>query len=165
MRFLIACMSLALCTLAQAKFLTPEETLQDKAEIKVLAFLSDQCPCSRSHKEHLNNLSKTYSYPVYGVISEPISDSKRLAYFRSGFNFPIVRDPKQLLVKKYKALKTPHSVILKNNAPIYEGGVTNKRNFKKATSKFLEENLKLLSQNKKLKHRYGKALGCYIKRF
>lgn len=167
---------LILVNLSQANFITKDAFYSDNSNIKILAFLSDLCPCSRSHVEHLNQLQKNYpKFKFYGVISEPPQNPERQlsinSYFtEKNFSFPIINDPDQTLVKKYNALKTPHITILKKNqqSPIYsilyEGGVSNKREFNKSDIRFLEENLKKLQTSNNVQFTNGSSLGCYIRR-
>ena len=137
----------------------------------VLVFLSHQCPCSQSHRLHLNDIAKNFpQIPIYGVISEPIRDEDAvLTYFNDkDFYFPLIRDDQQILVNKYAALKTPHASLIKklddSEQILYEGGVTDKAQFSPQATQYLAENLKQLSQGQPLAHRFGRSLGCYIKR-
>lgn len=142
---------------------------------KVLLFLSRSCPCSASHTKYLNDLVDKYkTVKFYGVITDIFDESSQVEiqkyYSQENFKFPLIRDDKQLLVKEYHALKTPHAVILRKNsdnsfAVVYEGGVTDSRDFAKAKKKFLGENLEALSHGKPVKYAVGKSLGCYIRRF
>lgn len=146
----------------------------DTAAIKVLVFLSKDCPCSRSHVQHLNELSDSFKTAhFYGVISDPIESSTKASigsYFNSQtFRFSVISDPEQKLIKAYQALKTPHVTVLKRQpnglyTQIYEGGVTDHRDFPQAKKFFLKENLTALSQQKPLPYTAGKSLGCYIRR-
>ncbi len=149
---------------------------KDTSDYKALVFLSDECPCSRSHIDHLNSLSQS-GLKVFGVISEPLNDSmseerkKQLTeYFKPDkFSFPLIDDPQQLLVKKYKALKTPHVTLFKKTNTgyeiIYEGGVTNQKDFHKSSQKYLAENWQAITAGRPLKYARGHSLGCYIRRF
>lgn len=143
----------------------------DESEVKALVFLSEKCPCSKSHIKHLNDLVlKHPRVSFYGVISEPFRNDMERAkindYFtKDRFKLQIISDPSQVLVKKYKALKTPHVTLFSNQKTIYEGGVTNKKSFKDSGKKYLAENLSLLERGQKLKYKKGMSLGCYIRRF
>lgn len=158
-----------------AEYVGPEVFEKDSSPWKALVFLSEACPCSRSHIIHLNDLQKKYpGLKVYGVISEPAQDEdgrhKIDDYFHADiFQFPIINEPSQSLVKRYKALKTPHVSLLQKNASggyevIYEGGVTNQKDFAKSTVKYLAENMAEISQGKPVKYKNGQSLGCYIRR-
>lgn len=167
-----------------AKTVTVQEFEDSQTPLKILVFISDICPCSQNHREHLNNLAKRFPLPqfqFFAVISEPVTKERvesAAAYFSdTHFQFPIIADPQQVLVKKYHALKTPHVTILKRTLlekkadnplgdfkVIYEGGVSNDRDFSDATVHYLEDNLIALKEHTPLKHKNGMSLGCYIRR-
>jgi hypothetical protein len=123
---------------------------------------------------HLNNLKKRFPWlSLYGVITdqktEQSQDDLREYYSKSFFDFPIIKDPKGELVKTHAALKTPHATLLKlkqdgSYEVIYQGGVTNQRQFSADTRHYLEENLQAISNKKPLVYSEGKSLGCYIRR-
>lgn len=163
-----------LLPLASADMINAQSFEQNSSPLKALVFLSDLCPCSKSHVAHLNQLQEKYtSLKIFGVISDPpqTPERKKISdeYFKNGnFKFPIIADDNQELVKKYNALKTPHVTLFKkekdNYKVIYEGGLTNKRNFEESTVRYLEENLIELAQGKPVKHVNGICLGCYIRK-
>lgn len=147
----------------------------NQSKYKVLLFLSKGCPCSHSHVKHLNEIAERYKEDValFGVITD-IFDKKSKEqienYFaKTNFKFSIIKDEEQFLVKNYKALKTPHTVVLSKKADgayeiVYQGGVTNSKSFTKSNKKFLSENLEALTHGQPLKYAVGKSLGCYIRR-
>lgn len=164
MRFLLLLLFFIAPTSVWANFESPESFLQDPQSIKALIFLSKDCPCSRSHVEHLEKLSAKHpSVHFYGVISQAQPPKEGLEYFKN-LKIPVIKDPKQVLVKRFKALKTPHVTLFKNKTIVYEGGVSNSRNFKRASKHFLKESIEALVQGAKAPYRYGESLGCYIKR-
>jgi peroxiredoxin len=153
---------------------TSEDFFKNSSDVKVLVFLSKDCPCSKSHVEHLNQLHQDFSsMAIFGVIADPVDkdEAQETAdYFSSkNFKFPLLNDPEQKLIKQFKALKTPHVVVLKkqpsnNYTVIYEGGVSDQRKAENASVFFLRENLQALQNNKHLPFAQGKSLGCYIRR-
>jgi hypothetical protein len=148
---------------------------KNNSQYKVLVFFSKYCPCSRSHVDHLNSLNTKYkNLSFFGVITDVFDESSKKEiedYYNSkNFNFPIIEDGQQLLVKQYSALKTPHTVLLKRQANhkykvLYQGGVSDNRDFSNSNKKFLSENIAALMQGKPLIYQEGKSLGCYIRRF
>lgn len=141
----------------------------DKRDHKILVFLSQKCPCSQSHVNHLNGLAKKHKdIAFFGVITEPINKDNQEAineYFTSQrFQFPLIEDSTQTLVKKYGALKTPHVTLLKGEKVLYQGGVSNHRFFNQASKKFLETNISDLKNKKPLSYSRGPSMGCYIRR-
>lgn len=147
---------------------------KNQSEIKVLVFLSSSCPCSKSHVEHLNQLQSTYkTVSLFGVVTDIFDEDNTKSineYYKSqNFKFSMIKDDKQVLIKKYKALKTPHTSVLQKQSSgdfklVYQGGVSNHRIFEKSDVYFLSDNLEQLSQGKPPKHAFGKSLGCYIRR-
>lgn len=174
MRLLAALLLTYLAHSTAFAFENLERFRSDEKATKILVFLSKDCPCSRSHVEHLNELSQQFSdVAFYGVISDEFTkESTPLieSYFASSnFKFTIIKDPEQKLVKEFGALKTPHVTILKKQpngkyTRIYEGGVSDHRDFSHAKATFLKENLMAVANNKPLPHSNGKSLGCYIRR-
>ena len=172
---LIFLLALVVVSLKAVGFENAEFFHKDLADYKVLLFLSRICPCSSSHTNYLNGLADKYkSVKFFGVITDIFDESSKLEiqkyYSQENFKFPIIRDDKQSLIKEYHALKTPHTVILKKNndksfAVVYEGGVTDSRDFAEAKKYFLGENLEALSNGRPVKYAVGKSLGCYIRRF
>lgn len=168
-------LSLIIPIFSWANFLSIKDFENENSANKALIFLSETCPCSNSHIEHLNSLAKSYPQIKYfAVISEkarPENEKELAEYFsQKNFKFPVIQDNEQVLVKKYDALKTPHATLLSKNGSdgsykvVYQGGVTNAANFNAATIKYLEENLKLISENKPVKYDKGISQGCYILR-
>lgn len=174
MRTIILFGLLCLSSFSFANYSSKQDFLNSKAELKALVFLSHKCPCSRSHVFHLNHIAKDYKdLALYGVMSENYEGSEKLErdqYFnKQGFTFPIIDDPKQELVNEYKALKTPHVTLMRKQTDgtyqiIYQGGLTDQKDFARSKKRYLAENLKALSKNQPLIYENGFSLGCYIKR-
>ena len=174
MRAFVLIITLLMSSFSQADYLAPNAFNEESSPYKALIFLSHKCPCSRSHIEHINSiLTKNKDLKIFGVISEPSKgDDKVLSdqyYTQSNFNFPIIEDPQQSLVKEYGALKTPHVTLLKKTMEgkfkvIYQGGLTNQKVFNDSGKFYLAENMENLSHGKPLKYERGFSLGCYIKR-
>ncbi len=153
----------------------PESFARETSPLKAIVFLSASCPCSQSHVEHLNSLVKTYpSLKIFGVITDDLRSSSKQKiqeyYSPERFQFPVIEDLDQTLVKKHRALKTPHVVLFKKQSAgdyhvIYEGGVSDRRQFAKSKKKFLQENLVALKTDQPLPYSKGQSLGCYIRRF
>ncbi len=172
--FLISNTAFAIDT--QASYLLPQAFETETSNYKLLVFLSEKCPCSRSHIVHVKDLMNEYpELKVFGVISEPARNTQEQKlkddYFKKKkFGFPIIDDPKQTLVKKYQALKTPHVTLLslqkdQSYKVVYEGGLTDSKEYSKGSKKFLEESLKALKANQEIKIKNGFCLGCHIRRF
>lgn len=161
---------------ASRSYFSPENFEQESSKYKLAVFLSEKCPCSRSHIRHVKDLMLQYpDLKVYGVISEPAQTAKEQKlkddyFLKKDFGFPIINDPGQILVKKYQALKTPHVTLLAKKTEgsfqiVYEGGLTDSKQFTASSKKYLEEGLKNLAKGEDVKVKNGFCLGCHIKRF
>ncbi len=161
---------------AQADYSKVGDFANETSKYKALVFLSESCPCSKSHIEHVQNLIKQYpNLKVFGVVSEPPRNAKqKLAkdryFLKTKFGFSIIQDPDQSLVKRYKALKTPHVVLIRQNhllkeEILYEGGLTDSKSFDANSKKYLEQAMADLSSGQQIKIKKGFCLGCYIRRF
>lgn len=174
MQKLTIVLSILLLTTTAFGFETPASFENNTQAIKGMVFLSKNCPCSNSHVDHINEMAKKYKdIALYGVITDAFDDSseKEIQEYFTGarFGFPIIKDPEQVLVKKYGALKTPHAILLAQNKEkgydvIYNGGVTDGHKFLEASQYFLKENLAALNAKKPIPYAQGRCLGCYIKR-
>ncbi len=140
---------------------------------KVLVFLSHKCTCSNAHISHLVELSHTYpEFKFFGVVSDKISEKERSftieAYESYNLPFPIIEDQEGKLLNQYKALKTPHVTIVlrsdKGEQVAYQGGITDSVLFSDSKIQFLSENLKSLRLEGRIKYKFGRSLGCYIRR-
>jgi hypothetical protein len=175
MKLVIALAIMFTALFSHADYVDKSAFEKDTSRWKALVFLSEACPCSRSHITHLNELQEKYpELKIFGVISEPPKNAEEKQdvdkYFKgTTFKFPIIADEKQVLVGQYGALKTPHLTLFEKNAKgayevVYQGGVTNQRDFEKSSVKYFAENMEQLTQGKVVKYKNGQSLGCYIRR-
>ena len=132
---------------------------------KSLIFISAVCPCSNAHIEHIKEITEAHpGIKNFYVATESKITPEHLSYYKKIGVDPII-DEKQTLVKKYKALKTPHSVILNDKgAVVYEGGVTNKKDPDSANILYFKEASASVSNNETPQITKERSLGCYIKR-
>lgn len=144
------------------------EALPWESEHKVFVFLSDDCPCSRSHVDHLKKLKVQYPDVAFiGVHSDSLKErpESRAYYLEEDFNFPVLRDDAQILLQRFKALKTPHAFLLdKDNQVLFHGGVTDASEFEGAGRFFLQEALAQVTRGEKVQRNYARPLGCPIYR-
>jgi peroxiredoxin len=161
-------MFLSIFTLANLAFATSPfltwEDFEKAPEPKALVFISSDCPCSKAHIEHIKSVAdENSSLNVFGVATEPMTKEKSIEYYKS-ISFPVIQDDQQVLVKKYKALKTPHLTLVDKKQIIYQGGVTNSINPKYASKHYFKDVAQALTAKKPLPFNKGRSLGCYIKR-
>ena len=149
--------------LATSPFLS-WESFEKSPSPKALIFISKNCPCSKAHVEHIKKISK--NNPIlntFVVASEPINNQKAEEYYKN-IEISVIKDNEQRLIKKYKALKTPHLTLIDKGSVVYQGGVTNNINPKYASKLYFKEVANALTENKPLPFQKGRSLGCYIKR-
>lgn len=138
------------------------------SKVGVFYFLSSTCPCSKGYFKYLNDLQK--KFPQFSFMgfhsSKSISIEVAQKYFdKHEIEFPILFDKDLKYADMFKASKTPHVFVLNENGEVlYHGGVANSRMIKNAKTFYLEEVLTDLNENKKPRHSYARALGCYIAR-
>lgn len=150
-------------TNASTPFLT-WENFEEAPAPKALVFISKDCPCSRAHIDHINKIAKDNpSLKVFGVATEAIKGQKSIDYYQ-GISMPVIQDDEQNLIKKYKALKTPHLTLINKGRIAYQGGVTNSISPKYASKLYFSDVATAITEKKPLPFNKGRSLGCYIKR-
>ncbi|MFN8845444.1 MAG: thioredoxin-like domain-containing protein [Bdellovibrionales bacterium] len=143
--------------------ITPEENIA-----LVVLFLSAKCPCSNSHINEIKNLSQEYSDFTFIAVHSNVDESPEVSknYFQNiGLGFDVIDDNLQVIANQYKAYKTPHAFVVRNNGELaYQGGVSNSNDFGKSDKKFLREALSDIKNNRKVRTPEGRTLGCAINR-
>lgn len=139
----------------------------EKDKLTVVVFLSNECPCSNSHIEHLKELTQNFSGVTFvGVHTGDATQLKTAAdyYKAKNLNFTVLVDTEQKLVKEFKALRTPHAYLLKGSSAIYSGGVTDDAHFPAARKFYLKKALQEALNNQSITDAHSKLNGCYIER-
>ena len=130
--------------------------------------MSSNCPCSKSHFDHLNQLSK--KNPDVLFVGFQSDKNEKLAksiqyYSKFKIDFPIIDDTNLVWANKFNALKTPHVFVFdQNGKTLYQGAVSSSRNPVNAKSFYLQNALEKLKNNQKPEPSLTRALGCYIQR-
>ncbi len=134
----------------------------------VLNFLNSKCPCSQGHFDHINSLQKEFKeFQFIGFNSNKNATLEKVNehFNQYQINYPIIFDKSLNYANTFKALKTPHVFILNKAGEIlYQGGVTETRNFKKAKNFYLKEALTQIQNNKLVTNKSTRTIGCYIQR-
>jgi peroxiredoxin len=152
------------------KTLKPISLQLEKADKKksVLIFLSARCPCSNSHITLLKKLSEKYTQfnfiAIHSNTDETIEESQK--YFsKINLNFQIIQDNKTQIADALKAFKTPHVYILSTEGLIlYQGGMTDSSNADNAKHHYLADALEDLQNNRDVRLKESRTLGCVISR-
>lgn len=158
-------------TLIKGRDLVTDENVQVNSQDKkgmVIVFLSAKCPCSNSHNEELRSLHETFKEFNFLVSHSNLDEAPELAksYFKKlAFAFPVIHDEKAKLADELKAYKTPHAFVFSREGEIlYQGGISNSNDCKKADKKYLREALEDLHAGKTVRTPEGRTLGCAISR-
>ena len=151
---------------SEAKLIS-DLVLDQKKGATVLIFISKDCPCSKGNLPYLNTLVKDFSdFQFIAIHSKKnASDDEVLNYLQNNqLDFDVVNDKDLVIANKYKALKTPHVFIIKNDTTLYSGGVTNSTMPEKARDHYLYEALNQIKNKQALSRNNTKTLGCFIVR-
>ena len=147
-----------------SEFLSLQDFKEESSSTKSLIFVSSKCPCSRSHIEHIKDISlKNPKVKVFAVATETLKEGEVKTYYED-LGLPVIVDKKKVLLKRYKALKTPHVTLIKDDHVIYQGGVTNRKDPESATKFYFRDVLSAVSSKTPSPYKNGRSLGCYIPR-
>lgn len=136
----------------------------------VLAFVSNQCPCSQSHEAELKELAAIYTpkgFQFFGIHSnadEPAEKARE--YFQaSSLGFPIIQDSHSELADEWGAYKTPHVFIIsRSGETLYMGGISDSQFFGGARKKYLRNALEELASHREVSIKQTTSIGCVIRR-
>jgi len=149
-----------------AKIITTLELKKNKIG-NVLIFVSKDCPCSLSNLSYINNLASEFTdYNFVGIHSKKdIGNDEVQAFIQNNnLSFDIINDSDLKIANTYKALKTPHAFILKNEEIVYNGGITNSTMPENAKELFLHDALMSMKAKGRPDKSETKTLGCFISR-
>lgn len=142
--------------------------LESGKKALVVTFLSAKCPCSDSHVTALKELSRKFPEMQYVAVHSNVDESPELTaeYFKkANLPFPVLQDEKLKLANKFGAYKTPHSFVVSPEGVIlYQGGVSDSKDFAKAKKHFLEDALVDIQAGTAVRVAEGRTLGCVITR-
>ena len=155
-------------------------SLSDYKDAKgfIVIFTCNTCPYAVAYEDRVEALNKKYAekgYPVIAIMPNNTDvkpgDNMEAMNARAkakGFTFPYLMDKGQKIYPQYGATKTPHVYILektkKGNVVKYIGAIDD--NYKDAdavTVKYAEDALDSLLDNKDIKVKSTRAIGCSIK--
>jgi hypothetical protein len=109
-----------------------DQTEWTKSRAVVLFFTTIDCPLSNSYVPEMNRIRADYAsrgvafYAVQADTTIPDAEvQKHTSEF--GFTFPVLLDPKQLLVRLAGATATPEAAVLSSNGQVlYLGRIDNR---------------------------------------
>lgn len=172
-KFILVFIFLTFKVFAELKFeeknLLNEEnvTLQIEGQKKgtVILFLSSSCGCTETHLSHIQKLNDEYkqNFKFIGILAnEEENIAEAVSFFkRKKTSFPVVRNKKIAL--ELDATKTPSAYVLDKKMQIlYSGGISDNVDFKKSKRSYLKEALSDIENNRQIKIKNQKVLGCSI---
>ncbi|HEX8270602.1 MAG TPA: thioredoxin family protein [Flavobacterium sp.] len=155
-------------------------SLKDYKDAKgfIVIFTCNHCPFAVAYEDRIIALDKKYSKLGYPVIAinpnnpekqkEDSFDLMKVRAAEKGFTFPYLMDEGQKIYPQYGATKTPHVYVLqktsKGNQVKYIGAIDdNYTDENLVRSKYVEEAVNALLNNKEIATKQTKAIGCSIK--
>ena len=147
--------------------MVPSLELKNNAIGNVLIFISKDCPCSKANLSYINNLAIEFNEFNFVAIhsKKHVSNEEVQNYLQDkNLSFDLINDSDLKLADIYKALKTPHAFIVKNNTVIYNGGITNTTMPENAKEHFLRDALLSIKTTGKPTKSETRTLGCFISR-
>jgi len=152
---------------------TPTEWHTHKAV--VLFFVTTDCPVGNSYVPELNRIREAYAgrgVLLLGVQADVTVKDAEVAKYAADFrySFPLLLDPRQVLVKQTGATITPQAAVLSPEGKLlYLGRIDNRvADFGKArpeaTERDLRDALDAVLAGKPVPHPVTKSIGCAINR-
>jgi peroxiredoxin len=145
------------------------------AKAIVLFFVTTDCPVANSYVPEMNRIRDAYAQRglrVYAVQADTtMADTEVERYARDyHYSFPLLLDPRQVLVRLANATVTPQAAVLSTDGKVlYLGRIDNRvADFGKqrleATERDLREALDAVLAGKPVAHPFTKSIGCAINR-
>jgi len=139
----------------------------------VLFFVTTDCPIGNSYVPEMNRIREAYASRgvlFYAVQAEPrTAEAEVVRYAREyHYSFPLLLDPRQVLVRLTGATITPQSAILSPEGKLrYLGRIDNRTvdfgvQRPRATEQDLREALDAVLAGKPVPHEFTKSIGCAI---
>jgi peroxiredoxin len=109
-----------------------QENEWSKSRAVVIFFTTTDCPLSNSYVPEMNRIRAEYRnrgvafYAVQTDTTIPDAEVRRHAH-EFGFTFPVLLDPKQVLIRLAGATATPQAAVLSNDGVVlYLGRIDNR---------------------------------------
>lgn len=144
-----------------------------KNKATVVVFMSPECPLCQSYTLTINQLMQKYaskSIQFIGVVPTNDFSVKDIVDYKRQYksNLNLVRDTKNQLVKKMQATITPEVFLINDKGSVlYSGRIDNwayelGRKRTVITEHNLKDALESIVNNKPIKVKKTKAVGCFI---
>ena len=140
------------------------------SKIIVVMFIATQCPVSNDYNGRMAALYKDYNGK--GVTFLAINSNKQESVEeitqhsqKNGFQFPVLKDPENVIADKFNAQVTPEIFVLNPNYEIlYHGRIDDSQRESDLKSRDLRNALDEILAGKPVSRKETKAFGCSIKR-
>jgi peroxiredoxin len=136
----------------------------------VIMFIATQCPVSNAYNSRMVQLFEDYNdknVTFLGINSNKQESVKEIAGHskENGFQFPVLKDEKNIIADKYKAQVTPEIFVVNTKMDIlYHGRIDDSRREGDVNTQDLREALDAVLAGKQVPVKETKAFGCTIKR-
>lgn len=142
---------------------------KDSAAVVVM-FIATQCPVSNDYNNRMAALYKDYTEK--GIAFLAINSNKQESVEeisthsqKHGFQFPVLKDPDNVIADKFNAQVTPEIFVLNSNFEIlYHGRIDDSQRESEIKSRDLRNALDEILAGKPVSKKETKAFGCTIKR-
>lgn len=141
----------------------------------LIFFVTIDCPVGNSYVPEMNRIHDTYGpqgVAVYGVQADPgVAEPAVVKYAKDyRYEFPLLLDPDQVLVRHVNATVTPQAAIIyPDGKTVYLGRIDNRvvdfgKNRPQATQSDVRSILDAVLSGKSVAYSTTKSIGCAIPR-
>jgi peroxiredoxin len=129
-----------------------------------------QCPVSNAYNERMEALAREYTPKGVRFIAVNSNKQESAAEVAShstahGFDFPVVKDPNNVIADKWGAMVTPETYVLDADGMLrYHGRIDDSQNPANVKSQDLKAALDAVLDGRAPERSETKAFGCTIKR-
>jgi len=144
--------------------------LKEAPKATAVFFTSARCPISTRYDGRMIGLAQEYHQKGVRFIAINSNDPESMEDVnehakRTGYPFPVVKDPKHVVADKWGAQVTPEVFLLDQKGVLqYHGRIDDQLAERKVTSPDLKNALEAVLAGKKPEKPETKATGCDIKR-
>ena len=140
------------------------------ADILVVVFLCNKCPCARGYDDRFSQFVDAYSSRGVGLVAinankgpTETMTAMRQRSRDGGYKFHYLRDASQNVAKGFGALSTPHAFVLdaKRNI-VYAGAFDDNRSASKVTRNYVLDAVNELLQGREVTVKEARNFGCAI---
>lgn len=144
--------------------------LSEEKKVVLLIYLATQCPVVDDYVDRINTVYKDYKdkdVQIVGIHSNKHETIEEIREYseKHKFEFPILKDPENILANYFNARRTPEVFLIDSKKTLrYRGAIDDSRQEPK--NQHLRSALNLVLEGKTIpeKQKKTRAIGCLIKR-